>query len=189
MIIGLVVAAILHRLIVEFFKVVQVEEWLDEAHIAKAHDVRVWPQIFAEFVRWSTIILFLVPAAEAWGIPRVTEVLNQVLLYLPNVFVAVFIGLVGLAIANIVFDVVMHGIRGIGGSSATTLATVARYAIIFFTALVVLNQLGVAADLIRILFTGIVAMLAIAGGLAFGLGGQDTARELLKHWREKLGIK
>lgn len=187
--IGLVVASVLHRLIIEFFKVVQVEEWLDEAHIAKANDVRVWPQIFAEFVRWSAIILFLVPAAEVWGVPRVTEVLNQVLLYIPNVFVAVFIGLVGLAIANIVYDVVHHGARSIGSTSAGALATVARYAIIFFTTLVVLNQLGVAAELIRILFTGIVAMLALAGGLAFGLGGQDTAKDILKNLRQKIGLK
>jgi hypothetical protein len=56
----------------------------------------------------------------------------------------------------------------------------------FFTILVVLNQLGVAQDLIRILFTGIVALLALAGGLAFGLGGQTAAKEILEEVRNKL---
>lgn len=187
--IGLVVASVAHKLITEFFRVVQLEQWLDEAKIAKASDVRVWPKIFSEFVRWSIIILFLVPAAEAWGVPRVTEVLNQILLYIPNVFVAVFIGVVGVAIANIIYDVVRHGAKGIGSTSAEALGAVARYSLIFFTALIVLNQLGVAAELIRILFTGIVAMLAIAGGLAFGLGGQDTARDILKGLRQKIEEK
>jgi len=50
-----------------------------------------------------------------------------------------------------------------------------------------MNQLGVAQDLIRIFFTGIVAMIAIAGGLAFGLGGKDVARDLLEDLKKKLG--
>lgn len=187
--IGLLVASIVHRLVIEFFKLIQIEQWFEEAKIAKAEDIRVWPGIFSEFVRWSIIILFLIPAAEAWGIPRVTEVLNQVLFYIPNVFVAVFIGLVGMVIANILRDVVRHGTHGLGSTSSEALGAVANYAIIFFTALIILNQLGVAADLVRILFTGIVAMLALAGGLAFGLGGQDLAKDILRGIRDKLKNK
>jgi hypothetical protein len=71
--------------------------------------------------------------------------------------------------------------------TAKTIATVAHWAIIIFVGLVVLNQLGVATDLIRILFIGFVAMLALAGGLAFGLGGKDTAREVLERVKKKLG--
>ena len=184
--IGLIVASLLHKLVVEFFKLVKIERWFEEAKIAKAANVRVWPEIFGELVRWTIIVLFLVPAAEVWGIPRVTELLSQLLFYLPNVFVAVIVGLVGVVIANIMHDVVKNGARGMGSTSAQGLAAIARYSIIFFTTLVVLNQLGVAADLIRILFTGIVAMLAIAGGLAFGLGGQDSARDMLKGIRSRV---
>lgn len=183
--IGLLVAAILHRLVVEFFKLVKIDKVFEEAKIAKASSVRVWPEIFGELVRWAVIILFLVPAAEAWGIPKVTEVLSRLLLYIPNVFVAVIVGLVGLVVANIVHDVVRHGAKGLGSQSSHLLAAFARYTILFFTGLIVLNQLGVAADLVRILFTGIVAMVAIAGGLAFGLGGQDVARDILKVLRKR----
>ncbi len=186
LVVGLIIASLLHRLVVEFFKLVKIERWFEEAKIAKAADVRVWPEIFGEFVRWTTIILFLVPAAEAWGIPQVTQVLNQLLFYIPNVFVAVIVGLVGIVIANIVHDVVNHGSKGLGSTSSHGLASVARYAILFFTTLIVLNQLGIAADLIRILFTGVVAMMAIAGGLAFGLGGQDVAKEILKTFKQRI---
>lgn len=186
LLIGLLVAAILHRIIVEFFKLVKVEKWLEQAGIAKAGEVRVWPEILAELVRWTVIILFLVPAVEAWGVPRVTEVLNQLLFYLPNVFVAVVIGLIGTVIANLTDDVVRQAARNLGVTSANAVAAVARYAILFFTALIVLNQLGVAAVLIQTLFTGIVAMLALAGGLAFGLGGQEVAKDILRGIREKI---
>ena len=92
----------------------------------------------------------------------------------------------GLVFANLVFDIVRHASRGLGSASSNLLGTVARYAIVFFTTLVVLNQLGVAADLIRILFTGIVAMLALAGGLAFGLGGQESARKAVAEFLKRV---
>lgn len=186
LLIGLLVAAILHRIVIEFFKLVKIEKWLEEAKIVKTGEIDVWPNLLAELVRWTTIILFLVPAVEAWGIPRVTEVLNQLLFYLPNVFVAVVIGLIGIIIANLTYDITKQAVKNLGGVSGGAIAGVARYAILFFTALIVLNQLGVAAVLIQTLFTGIVAMLALAGGLAFGLGGQETARDILRGVREKL---
>lgn len=187
LIIGLIIASILKHIVLVFFRVVKIEKWLAETNLVKEKEVVVWPQVLAELVRWSVVILFLVPALEAWGLPRATEVLNQLLMYLPNVVVAVFIGFVGLVVANLTYDIVRHAVRGMGGGEAVALGTFARYAVIFFTTLVVLNQLGVAADLVRILFTGIVAMVAIAGGLAFGLGGKDMAAEILKELRTRLG--
>ena len=66
------------------------------------------------------------------------------------------------------------------------MAVFTKSVIVFFTILVVLNQLGVAQDIIRILFTGIIGMLALAGGLAFGLGGKDMARDLLSELTKKV---
>lgn len=186
LLIGIVIASIFHHLVIVFFKVIKIDKWLQEAHLTKDKEHLVWPDIIAELIRWSVLILFLVPAVEAWGLPRATEVLNQLLLYIPNVFVAVLIAFIGLVVANLAFDIVRHAIKGVGGKQSVAIATLARYTIVFFTALIALNQLGVASDLIRILFTGIVAMIAIAGGLAFGLGGKDIASEILEALKGKL---
>lgn len=186
LIIGLIIASALKHVVLVFFKVIKAEKWFEETNIISGKDVKVWPQVLSELVRWSIVILFLVPAFEAWGLPKATEVLNQLLLYIPNVLVAVFIAFVGLVVANIVSDIVRHAVKGVGGHQSIVISHGARYSIIFFTALVVLNQLGVAADLVKILFTGIVAMLALAGGLAFGIGGRDMAADILKELKEKL---
>lgn len=193
LLIGLAVAALLKEIVLRFLRFLRVEEWLGGVtdwfnKIRTDRGVRsgVWANVVAELARWTIVILFLVPAAEAWGLPKVTDLLNQVLLYIPNVFVAVVIGFIGLVAAKLVSDVVKHAAKGLGSESANLLATIGRWALGFFTALVVLNQLGVAADLIRILFTGIVAMLAIAGGLAFGLGGQEAAKKVLSDLQKKV---
>lgn len=183
---GLIIAELIKQAVLGFSELIKMEKWAQDAKLATTHDIKVWPRLLAELLRWTVVILFLVGAVEVWGVRKVSDVLNQLLLYLPNVFVAVVIGLVGVVIGNLIYDFVRHGAKGVGHTSAGGVASLARYAIFVFTGLLVLHQLGVAADLIRILFTGIVAMMALAGGLAFGLGGQDTARSLLKDLRERL---
>jgi hypothetical protein len=187
LIVGLLAAGLAKKLVLTLLKALRVGKFLVSMKMVNEEgEIKVWEVIVSELVRWFLAILFLVPAVEIWGLPKVTELLNQMLLYLPNVFVAVIVGLVGSVFANLTYDVVRQGAKSFGSSVANTLGVVARYSIMFFTVLVVLNQLGVASDLIRILFTGLVAMLALAGGLAFGLGGQETARGILKELKEKL---
>lgn len=193
LLIGLVLSALLKDVVISFFRFLGLEKWLDnfskwfeKLKGEKKPGAAVWINLLGELVRWTVVILFLIPAAETWGLPKVTDVLNQILLYLPNVFVAVIVGFVGLAISNLVYEIARNAVSEMGSSSSKLLANIGRYGVIFFTALVVLNQLGVASDLIRILFTGIVAMLALAGGLAFGLGGQESAKIALREFLSRL---
>lgn len=185
--IGLVLAEILKKILISFFNFFKLELLIKKTKLASEKEVKIWEEILAELLRWSVVILFLIPAAEVWGLPKVTIVLNQLLFYLPNVIVAVVIGFIGLIFANLVSDLVKHGVKTVGSTtSANTLAALAKFSIVFFTILIVMHQLGIAQDLIRILFTGIVAMLALAGGLSFGLGGKDIAREMLEEFKKKL---
>lgn len=189
LVIGVVVAAILREIVLRILNFVKIEGWFAKISGGKEPRESAWAKILAELVRWTVVILFLIPAAEAWALPRVTEVLDQLLVYIPNVLVAVVVGFVGFAVANVVFDVVRNTAVSLGSESSNLLGHVARYALIFFTILVVLNQLGIAADLIRILFTGIVVMIALAGGIAFGLGGQDMAKRIFNELARKLSEK
>ena len=186
LVLGFFVSTISKSVILMVFRFLKLETIFTKAKIVQKHIVVAWEEIFAEVVRWTIVILFLVPTLEAWRLSKATAVLNQLIFYLPNVIVSIVIGFVGLVIANLSYKVVKHGTKAIGGVSATILAGLAKTIVLFFTALVVLNQLGVAQDLIRILFTGIVAMFALAGGLAFGLGGKDLAKEILDEIRKSL---
>jgi hypothetical protein len=184
--IGIVVASLMRDVVKIAFKYFRFDRILESSGVTRGQDVTIWPNILSELVRWATIFVFLMSSVEIWGIPKVADVLGQLLQFLPNVFLAVIIGWIGLVVGRFTYDIVRHGVRGLGGQEAVVLGTVARYSIIFFTTLIILTQLGVAADLVRILFTGIVGMLALAIGLSFGLGGQDEARRILSRFREKV---
>ncbi len=180
LLIGIILGSIVKSIVMGVFKALNVESYLRKYGIPEARKDYSWMNILSEIVRWFVIILFLVPAADIWGLRQVTVLLNQFLLYLPNVFVSAIVGLVGLGVSRLAYDVILASTREIVPEGSQTIASVARWAIIVFVTLAVLNQLGVAQDLIRILFTGFVAMIAIAGGIAFGLGGQETARLILE---------
>lgn len=187
--VGYICAIILRKLLLALMNLFRIDTLLSKTHLVTHKEVRLWQEILAELIKWTVIILFMIPALETWGLSRATAVLNQFLFYIPNVIVAVVIGFVGIVVSNLSSDLVKQSMKSAGDSASGTLAMFAKSTIFFFTVLIMLNQLGVAQDLIRIFFTGLVAMIAIAGGLAFGLGGKDHARELLEELKKKIGTR
>lgn len=186
LLIGIIIAAFLKQVLKELFRFFKLESYLAKYGVPEAREGADWSSIVAEIVRWFVIIAFLVPTADVWGLGRFAQVLDNLLSYLPNVFVAVLLLLVGFVVARLVHDLVLASVHGLSKDSAKSVALVSRYAVLVFVFLVVLNQLGIASDLIRILFSGIIAMLALAGGLAFGLGGKDAAKDAIDSLRKRL---
>jgi len=186
LIVGLVVAAVAYRVVFGILKMFQLEKFLARYGLVKLEGFSVeWSEIIAELVRWCLIIIFLVPTLQAWKLDAVNIVLNRVILYIPNVIVAVILAMVGMVFAKLGYRLAYGASQNMGKHLAHTVGLVAQWSIMVFVTFLVLHQLGVAQELLRILFTGIVAMFTIAGGLAFGLGGQGTAKSLLEKISEK----
>lgn len=186
LLIGIIIATFLKQILLELFKFAKMNALLKKYGLPHGREGVDWAHIISEMVRWFVIILFLIPTADVWGLGKFVEVLNNLILFLPNVFVSVLILMIGFVVSKLVYDVILASVHGLSKDSTKTVALMGRYAVIIFVFLVVLNQLGIASDLIRILFGGIVAMVALAGGLAFGLGGRKTAEEILEKLKKKI---
>src|SRR5436853_4558151 len=135
--------------------------------------------VLGKIVFWFLFLVFLVPATDALGIPTVSAVLSGLVAYIPNVFVAILVLFLGTLAATFVADIVRGVTASTNIGNPSIFANIARYAIIAFAALIALEQLQIAPSLLNILFTAIVGAAAIAFGLSFGLGGQDTERSWL----------
>lgn len=135
--------------------------------------------ILGTIVYWFLFLIFLVPAADALGVPAVSNILNELIAYIPNVFVAILVLFLGALGGTFVASVVRGATASANMGNPNLYATIARWAVIGFAAIVALEQLKIAPSIMNILFTAIVGGAALAFGLAFGLGGQDTARRLL----------
>jgi mechanosensitive ion channel-like protein len=138
--------------------------------------------VIASIVKWFVRLITLVVAFDTLGLPAVSGVLQQLLLWLPNLVVALVVLVIGGLAANALSQLVRGATAEAGFSNPNMLATVAKVAVWGFTIIVAINQLGIATTLINTLLVGIVGAFTIAFGLAFGLGGRDRAAQLLETW-------
>ncbi|HEU0085568.1 MAG TPA: hypothetical protein VFQ59_01265 [Candidatus Paceibacterota bacterium] len=140
-----------------------------------------------QIVKWFVIIIFLLPSLNLVGLDYLASFLRyDVLGFLPRVIVAAFILIIAAYVADFASGAVSASAKAVSVSSARTLAAIAKYAVWIFALIIALGQLGVAEAYMSILFTGIVAMLALSGALAFGLGGKDHASRLISRLGEEV---
>lgn len=124
----------------------------------------------------------LVVAFDALGLPGVSEVLRDLLLWLPNLAVALVVLVIGGIAANAVSKLVRGATAEADLDNPDFLAKLASAAVWAFTVVVAVSQISVATTLVNALFMAIVGAFALALGLAFGLGGRDTASEITQSW-------
>ncbi len=129
--------------------------------------------------KWFALIVVFLAASDILGLDQVSDFLDQVLLYIPKVVAAAAILLVGMLVARFLGKLVRASVQAAGLTSADLLGSVTQWAVTVFAVLATLSQLNVAKSFVDTLFTAFVYMLAIAGGLAFGLGGKDHASKVL----------
>jgi hypothetical protein len=136
--------------------------------------------VIAGVVKWFVRLITLVVAFDTLGLPAVSNVLQQLLLWLPNLVVALVVLVIGGLAAKALSQLVRGASAEAGFTNPDMLASVTRVAVWGFTIVVAINQLGIATTLINTLLIGLVGALALAFGLAFGLGGRDRAAQMLE---------
>ena len=144
----------------------------------------------AEFVgivvKWVLVIVFLLAAVEILGLTQFAGFLSAVLAYLPNVVVAAFIFVAAVIIADILEKVVRATVESIRVGYGHIVGVIIRWSIWIFAIFAILVQLKIAQSLLNTLFTGLVGVIVVAAGLAFGLGGREIAAEVLRDLYKKL---
>lgn len=188
--IGWLIAVLLGRVAFHIIKVLQINRALEglgfKAAMERGGLKLDAPKFFDELVKWFFIIVFLMAATNIVGLTQVTEFLGVVVFFLPNVIVAALVLLIGVLLARFLEHAVRTSVKAARLASANFLATLARWSVLIFSFLIALDQLKVAPEIIRIFVMGVVAMIAVAGGLAFGLGGRDLAGEWLEDLKKKV---
>ncbi|MEK7163227.1 MAG: hypothetical protein AAB775_00750 [Patescibacteria group bacterium] len=190
-IVGWIVGALVGRLVAHIIKAIKLDSLLENAgfgNVVKRAGFNLDSGRFVGgLVEWFIIVAFLVAAFDVLGLTQVNVFLQSVvLLYLPQVIVAVLILLVSVVIADALSKVVVGSARAAGVHSANFLGTVTRWSIWIFALLAALVQLGIAVGFIQTLFTGVIVALSLAFGLSFGLGGQESAARYIEKIRSEI---
>jgi len=188
-IIGNGIAQLVEKLI-DLLKIDPILEKVGFKQITDKAGIRLDAGFFVgQIVKWLIILSFLVAACNIWNLSAVGDFIRSIVNYLPNVLVAIIILLAAIVLGEYFAKFVRASVAGAGLKYQNFLGAVSRWIFIIFGLIAALSQLQVATYIINTFFTGIVAMIAIAGGLAFGLGGKDFARELLEKLKVDLERK
>ena len=137
-------------------------------------------------VKWFVILFALTMAVDSLGLPKVSSFLTRILDYIPNLIGALAILTVGLIIAQAVYEAIDGAAKASGIRIYSIAAVLAKWMLIIITFLVILEQIGVQTTILQVFAGSLGLMFALAGGLAFGLGGQYHAKELLDEIKDKV---
>lgn len=179
LIIGYFVAKLVQKIVTRILKAIGFERWMERGGVKKFFDRADSGQtpsgILGLVAFWFIFIISITMAVNALGIQQVTGFLNELIAYIPSIFAAILILLLAALLANFVAGIVR------GATDSGVLAGIAQYAILIYAAFAALTELGIAVHLTSNTFLIILAGAALAAGLAFGLGGQGVAREMIEN--------
>ena len=191
LIVGWIIASAVAGLVTRVLHAVRFDDLTQRAGIAdlaRKSGMRMTPsQLLGGIAKWFIRLIALVVAFDALGLPAVSDVLRSFLLFIPNLVVALVVLVIGGFAARALGKLVRGAVSETGTGNADMLALVAQGAVWAFAIIVAVNQIGVASVLVNTLFAAITFGLALAFGLAFGLGGRDTAAKIVASWHAQAG--
>jgi hypothetical protein len=178
--------AVLVKWVLEFvLSKIQIKEWLNRAGLGKYVEDFTWEErldkVLAEIGFWVVLVVFLMTSLDLLGLSTVSSFIRSVVNYIPKAVAGGLILLAGFLFGELTRKAVSGILRGLEKKSASGVGVFIKWAIVVFAFLAALNTWGVAVEIVNTLAMGVVLFVALAGGLAFGLGGQETAREVLEN--------
>jgi hypothetical protein len=187
LVIGWIVAGWIGGLLARGLRMIHFDQLADRAGVTtflERSDIAADPAgVIGGLVKWYVRLVFVLMAANAVGLTAVATVVNEILAFIPNLIVALFILGAFAWLASLTRGVVRGALGGSGMPNADAIGTLAYVTVFAFGVVAAADQIGVAATLVNTLFIGVVAAIALAFGLAFGLGGREQAAQIWSDWR------
>lgn len=173
--------------VLDILKLNQIFEKANWREALEAAEIKISLTGFiGEIIKWILVIVFLAISVEILGLVQFATLLGQLINWLPNLVIAVAIFVVAVIVADLLDRVIRASVKKIGIKYVGFLGALVRWAIYIFAVLAILLQLGVAPAIIETIVIGFVGMIALAFGLAFGLGGKEAAALFIDDLKRKV---
>lgn len=189
LVVGSVIANGVKGLVTKLFESLQLSKAVSKTpieHFLQNADIKMQLEtVLGTAAYWLVMLVVLQSVVSILGLNSLAHLLSSTLAYIPRVIAAIVVLFFGVLLAGLVESFVKGALRTIDASSSRMFGKVASYLVVIVAVLAAISELGIANEFILILFVGFIAALSLAMGLAFGLGGQDLVRDLLKEWYKK----
>jgi len=193
LIIGWIISKTVKLLVVKLLKSIKIDEFSERIEmnslLAKGGISYSLSDLIGVICYWLGLLVTFVIAVNAIGLTIAADLLNKVVLYVPNIIAAIFILILGMFVATMLKNIVQTAANNAGLSQAKLLAKVVENTLIIFVIIIALEQLGIATRVIELMISIVLASLGLGLALAFGFGCQDIAKkfvnDLIEHLKSK----
>jgi hypothetical protein len=191
--IGWLVAIIIGKMVEEVLKRLQFNTIFEKGSFKKVlekEDLKINPSAFVGVViKWVLILAFLMASVEFLGLQEFAKFIKDILSYIPHVFVAVLIFIAAVVVSDISEKIAKIIAESLGIGYQKLIGGIVKVSVWVFASLAILKELMIASVMVNTLFTalvwGFIALIVLAGGIAFGLGGREVAADILKDIRNR----
>ncbi|PIP19598.1 MAG: hypothetical protein COT38_04115 [Candidatus Omnitrophica bacterium CG08_land_8_20_14_0_20_41_16] len=193
LIIGWIISKAIRAVVTKGLRVIKLNEFSDriglEVLLEKGGIGYSLSELVGIICYWLAILVTFMVAINAVGLTVAADLLNKVVLYIPNVIAAIFILILGMFAATIVKNIVLTAINNAGVAQGKILSKAVEVAIIAFAVFVALEQLGIGIRITELTLGVILGSIGLGLALAFGLGCKDIAGRFMNDFIEKLKKK
>ena len=141
-------------------------------------------KLLGNLVYWLIILVMIVTVANSLGLSMVAELFNKVVLYIPNVIVAILVLVFGTILARFINRLVFAWLNNMEFDGALTVSTFSEYAMLVFVFFMAMEQLQIANELLTAAFIISFGAIGLAFAIAFGLGARDWAAKVVEKLME-----
>jgi len=187
-------------LLAGYFLARQVQRWVDDAlkrldfnRVAHAGGIdqvvertgsRLDPiGALARLIFWLVMLVVILLASAALGLESINRMFGTMLAFLPTLFAAIVVVVLGMLVGEFVRGVILASAGNVAG--VPTVAKLAKGAVVLISVFLALQQVGVEQEIVTAAFTLVLGAVALAAGLAFGLGNRELAGEITRRWYEQ----
>ena len=186
LLIGWIIAKVVKRLSIKGLKLVRFNYLTEKSGIEKFLDkggVKVSSiDIIGTLIYWIIMLVVILATLNSLKLTAASTLFNQIMLYIPNIIVAILILVIGIYFARLVSQILVTSLKNMEEKTASMIGMIANYAIIILTIFIILGQLNIAGTIVNYAFIIFFGGICLALGLAFGLGGRDWASQVIdKH--------
>ncbi|MCM8795235.1 MAG: hypothetical protein NC928_00875 [Candidatus Omnitrophica bacterium] len=193
LIVGWIVAKLIKAMVTRLLRILKLDELsarieLDNL-LARGGIKYSLAELIGVICYWLTLLISFAVAINAIGLTIAAELLNRVVLYVPNIIAAIFILVLGMFVATLLRNIVQTAAINAGLSEAGLLSKIVEVVVIVFAIAITLEQLGIGAEIIKLIITILVGSLGLALALAFGIGCKDIAAKFMTDLIEKIKLR
>ena len=194
LIIGWVLARMIKALITKILKAMKIIDTISESIelnsiLAKGGIEYSLSELVGVICYWLTLLVTFVVAVNFLGLTLAADLLNRIVLYIPNVIAAIFILIAGIFIATLMRNIVQAAASNVGISQANLLSKVTEIVVVAFTIFITLEQLKIGIRITEITLSILLGSIGLGLALAFGLGCKDLVSGYIEDLLDKMKKK